>query len=86
MAYKRWKLEPNETVKAEILKNYPTIRTMNSLIGGARTELRKLDKSVDGFLYRWGYTTKLENSLNKGKEDVWRYPTPFTLEEYQGSL
>tara|TARA_R100000900_G_scaffold117584_1_gene92501 strand:- start:2711 stop:7063 length:4353 start_codon:yes stop_codon:yes gene_type:complete len=86
LAYKRWKLEPNETVKAEILKNYPTIRTMNSLIGGARRELRKLDKSVDGFLYRWGYTTKLENSLNKGKEDVWRYPTPFTLEEYQGSL
>ena len=86
LAYKRWKLESNETVKAQILKDYPSIRTMNSLISGARKELRKIDKSVDGFLYRWGYTTKLENPLNKGKEDVWRYPTPFTLEEYQGSL
>jgi len=86
LAYKRWKLEPNEVTKKQILKDYPGIRTINSQITGARKELRKIDKPLDGFLYRWGYTTTFEHVDNRNKEDVWKYPAPFTLEEYQGSV
>ena len=86
LAYKRWKLEPNEVTKKQILKDYPGIRTISSQITGAKKELRKIDKALDGFLYRWGYTTTFEHIDNKNKEDVWKYPTPFTLEEYQGSV
>ena len=28
----------------------------------------------------------MQNVDNRNKEDVWKYPAPFTLEEYQGSV
>ena len=84
LLYKEYKLEPNETKKREL--RTPSVARIESIIRAARKELRKLDQGLDGFLYRWGYVTVLENGQNAGKETVWKYPAPFTLEQYQGSL
>jgi len=86
LLYKEYKLEPNDTKKRLLREQNPAIARIESIIRGARKELRKLDQGLDGFLYRWGYVSVLENSQNAGKETVWKYPTPFTLEQYQGSL
>ena len=86
LLYKEYKLESNDTKKRALREQNPAIARIESIIRGARKELRKLDQGLDGFLYRWGYVTVLENNQNAGKEGVWKYPTPFTLEQYQGSL
>ena len=86
LLYKEYKLESNDTKKRVLREQNPAIARIESIIRGARKELRKLDQGLDGFLYRWGYVSVLENSQNAGKETVWKYPTPFTLEQYQGSL
>ena len=66
--------------------NYPSIANIEARIRGARKALRGIDQGLDGFLYRWGYTTTLENAKNAGKGTVWKYPAPFTLEQYDSSV
>ena len=86
MAYKEWKLESNQTEKALMLERFPSIKRINSDISAIRKGLRQIDQGLDGFLFRWGYTTTLANSQNKKKQNLWRYPIPFTLEEYQSNM
>jgi len=86
LAYKEYKLEPNKLEQEKMKIAYPAIKRIISDINGARKALRQMDQAVDGFLYRWGYTTTLQHPRNLNKNDVWRYPAPFTLEQYQGSV
>ena len=86
MAYKEWKLESNETEKALILERFPSIKRINSDINAIRKSLRQIDQGLDGFLFRWGYTTTLVHPQNNKKQNLWRYPIPFTLEEYQSNM
>ena len=44
---------------------------INSLISGAKRELRKLDSGLDAFLFRWGYYSKLTHKDNKDLEDFY---------------
>lgn len=51
--------------KDEIEVIYPQIKQINKMIGNVRVQIRKENRGVDLFLYRWGYTTKFENKDNK---------------------
>ena len=86
LMYKEYKLESNKLEQEKMKNMYSSIGRIISDINGARKSLRQMDQAVDGFLYRWGYTTTLAHPKNKNKNDVWRYPSPFTLEQYQGSV
>ena len=86
LIYKEYKLESNDTEKRKIREQNSSIARIESQIRGARKALRGIDQGLDGFLFRWGYVTTLQNPKNAGKETVWKYPAPFTLEQYESSV
>ena len=55
----------------EALEDIEELKNINKLISDSKVQLRKLDPGLDGFLFRWGYTTSLVHSDNKNLEDFY---------------
>jgi len=55
-----------EVEKRRLYENYPILKDVQSLRAQIRRELRVNNQALDGFLYRWGYTSTLINPKNTG--------------------
>ena len=71
----------------EVLKESDIIKEVTSYIAQSRKIMRENNPALDGFLYRWGYTTTLLNPQNDSFEaqTLWRNKKAITLNE-QGNL
>ena len=71
----------------EVLKESEIIKEVTSYIAKSRKIMRENNPALDGFLYRWGYTTTLANPQNDSFEaqTLWRNKKAITLNE-QGNL
>ena len=67
----------------EVLKESEIIKEVTSYIAKSRKIMRENNPALDGFLYRWGYTTTLANPQNDSLEaqTLWRNKTPISLNQ-----
>jgi len=67
----------------EVLKESEIIKEVTSYIAKSRKIMRENNPALDGFLYRWGYTTTLANPQNDSLEaqTLWRNKSPISLNQ-----
>ena len=70
-------------LEKEVLKESEIIKEVTSYIAKSRKIMRENNPALDGFLYRWGYTTTLANPQNDSLEaqTLWRNKTPISLNQ-----
>ena len=71
-------------IQQEALKELPMIKEINKFINATRSFLREQDMALDGFLYRWGYTTTLrhpDNLNSVGAGSIWNSKSPIDIKD-----
>ena len=76
-----WKTVDRHTQK-EMEERDPNFKKALNDVGALREELRKLDQSLDAFLYRFsvGGVETLMHELNDGREDELKQLEPFQVD------
>ena len=79
--YDEWyRAKYDPILRKSIEENVPDFKRALKNWEELRKEYRKVDVELDAFLYRWGYTDKLVNPVNSGREVELKSTFPF--EEY----
>jgi len=61
----------------------PTIKKLLRNISGVKKELRKMNPGLDGYLFRWGFTSTLLHPSNQSRDALNLWRSNDTLEEVQ---
>ena len=86
--YQAW-LDADDNGKYELENQYFLLKKYKNLMSDVRLSLRRQDKLLDAWLFRWGFVTKLENAENRTAPDgysnpreYWRQKEPFPFEVF----